>query len=594
MGAGTRAGQNRGMPTTPLARPRWELRDLPAEPVLRLARDRGLPEIVSRLLVARGLEEPAAVDRHLQPDLRALHDPERLPGMEAAAARLVDAVRGGETILVHGDYDVDGVTGTALLVRLFRHLGADVHWHIPNRFTDGYAFGDHSVEKARAVGASVVVSVDNGTSSVETITRLREHGIDTVVTDHHEPPLGDLPPAAAIVNPKLADSAYPFRELCGGAVAFKLAWGVAKRFSGGGRVNDDLRRFLVDAMAYVAIATVCDVVPLVDENRILTRFGLKALAGSEHPGLRALMRVAGLTGPRTTGEDVSFQIGPRLNASGRLGSAETAVALLMCDEPGEAEGLARRLDELNQERKRVEAGVLEAALREAERFDDPARWPVLVLAGQGWHTGVVGIVAARMVDRYARPAIVIGLDGEEGRGSARSVPGVSVLELMHAGKDHMPKYGGHAAAAGMDVAARDVDALREAINAAAREALADGLPEPPVTIDGELAFEEMTPELMRHLDRLEPYGERNEAPVLLSRGLRLASPPRVVGADRSHLILQLRSGAHSLKAMAFKMAARQDELSLGEPLDLVYTPRWNTFRGETNLELVVHDFRRGE
>ena len=582
------------MTTTPLRRTPWELRELPAPPVQRLQRDRGLPEIVSRLLVARGLEEPAAVDRHLQPDLMALHDPERLPGMEAAAERLVEAVHSGETILVHGDYDVDGVTGTALLVRLFRHLGADVHWHIPNRFTDGYAFGPHSVEKARSVGAAVVVSVDNGTSSVETITQLREHGIDTVVTDHHEPPLGDLPPATAIVNPKLHDSAYPFRELCGGAVAFKLAWGVAKRFSGGRRVRDDLRSFLLDAMAYVAIATVCDVVPLVDENRILTRYGLRALSGTEHPGLRALMRVAGLTGPNTTGEDVSFQIGPRLNASGRLGSAETAVALLMCDDPDEAEGLARRLDDLNQERKRVEAGVLEEALREAERYDDPERWPVLVLAGQGWHTGVVGIVAARMVDRFARPAIVIGLDGDAGRGSARSVPGVSVLELMHAGKDHMPKYGGHAAAAGMDIAADAVDDLREAINSAARESLADGLPEAPLTIDGELPFGHMTPELMRHLDRLEPFGERNEAPVLLSRDLRLASPPRIVGADRTHLILQVRSGAHTLKAMAFKKADRVDELALGEPLDLVYTPRWNTFRGQTNLELIVHDFRRGQ
>lgn len=581
------------MPTSPLLRARWELRDLPDAPVRHLARERGLPEIVSRLLVARGLEEPAAVDRHLQPDLMALHDPERLPGMEAAATRLVDAVHAGETILVHGDYDVDGVTGTALLVRLFRHLGADVHWHIPNRFTDGYAFGDHSVEKARAVGASVVVSVDNGTSSVETITRLREHGIDTVVTDHHEPPLGGLPPAAAIVNPKLHDSDYPFRELCGGAVAFKLAWGVAKRFSGGRRVRDDLRAFLLDAMAYVAIATVCDVVPLVDENRILTRYGLQALGATEHPGLRALMRVAGLTGPRTTGEDVSFQIGPRLNASGRLGSAETAVALLMCDEAEEAGALARKLDELNQERKRIEATVLEAALAEAERYEDAARWPVLVLAGQGWHTGVVGIVAARLVDRFARPAIVIGLDGEAGRGSARSVPGVSVLELMHAGRDHMPKYGGHAAAAGMDIDADAVDALREAINTAARESLADGLPEAPLTIDGELPLEQMTPELMRHLDRLEPFGERNEAPVLLSRGLRLASPPRVVGADRTHLILQVRAGANALKGMAFKMAARQGELALGEDLDLVYTPRWNTFRGQTNLELLVHDFRRG-
>jgi single-stranded-DNA-specific exonuclease len=581
------------MPIDALRSPAWSLREVSQERVGQLMQERGLPEIVARILVARGHSDPQAVDRHLRPSLMALHDPALLPGMKAATRRLTDAVKDGETILVHGDYDVDGVTGTALLVRLFQRLGAKVAWHIPNRFTDGYAFGDHSIEKARAVEAAVVVSVDNGTSSFETITRLRELGIDTVVTDHHEPPRGELPPATAIVNPKLKDSAYPFRELCGGAVAFKLAWGICQELSGGGKVRDDLREFLMDAMAYVAIATVCDVVPLVDENRILARFGLLALESSDYPGFAALLHVAGIAGRRLQGDDVGYQIGPRLNASGRLGTAETAVSLLMCDDPQNATGLANELDRLNGERKRIEAELLEHALSEAERFTDPERYPVMVVAGQGWHTGVIGIIAARLVDRFARPAIVIGLDGPSGRGSARSVPGVSVLELMHAGAEFMPKYGGHAAAAGMDIAADDVDPLREAICTYARELLADGLPDIPTTIDGELDFEQVTPELMKHIDRMEPFGEHNEAPVLLSRDMRLASPPRVVGADRTHLILQLRKGERVLKGMAFKMAAREGELSMGAPLDVVYTPRWNTFRGQTNLELLVHDFRAG-
>jgi single-stranded-DNA-specific exonuclease len=578
--------------TTPLkSSPPWQLRELEPDSVACLRRERGLPEVVARMLVARGFTEPEEVDKHLQPSLMALHDPRKLPGMAAATRRLADAVRNGETILIHGDYDVDGVTGTSLLVRLFKKLGTEVAWHIPNRFTDGYAFGEHSVRKAQEVGATVVVSVDNGTSSVETIGELKQLGIDTVVTDHHEPPRGDLPVAVAIVNPKLADSEYPFRELCGGAVAFKLAWGICQEFSGGGKVRDDLREFLMDAMAYVAIATVCDVVPLVDENRILTRYGLQALEATKHPGLSALLRIAGISGRRLQGDDVGFQIGPRLNASGRLGTAETAVALLMCDDPDEAGNLARALDDLNKERKRIEGELIEEANREAERFDDATRYPVLVVAGQGWHSGVIGIVAARLVDRFARPAIVIGLDGERGRGSARSVPGVSVLELMHHGAEFMPKYGGHAAAAGLDIEADKVDLLREAINAGAREDLSNGLPDIPLTIDGELAFEDMNVELMRHLDRMEPYGERNEAPVFLSRDLRLATPPRVVGADRTHMILNVRRGERALKAMAFKMAFREPELKMGAPIDLVFSPRWNTFRGETNLEILVHDFR---
>lgn len=571
--------------------PPWLIRELDPEPVARLVRERGLPEIISRMLVARSFVEPDAVDRHLQPSLMALHDPRQLPGMPAACERLVRALREKETILVHGDYDVDGVTGTSLLVRLFKKLGAQVAWHIPNRFTDGYAFGEHSVRRAQEVGAKVVVSVDNGTSSVETIGELKALGIDTVVTDHHEPPRGDLPEAVAIVNPKLHDSQYPFRELCGGAVAFKLAWGICQEFSGGGKVRDDLRDFLVDAMAYVAIATVCDVVPLIDENRILTRFGLQALENTKHPGLSALLKVAGIAGRRLQGDDVGFQVGPRLNASGRLGTAETAVALLMCDDEGEADPLAKKLDELNQERKRIESELLVQALEEAERFADAERYPVLVVAGQGWHAGVIGIVAARLVDRYSRPAIVIGLDGDHGRGSARSVPGVSVLELMHGGSDFMPKYGGHAAAAGLDIAAKDVEALREAINVKARETLKDGLPRIPITIDGELPFEEMSQELMHHVDRLEPFGELNEAPIFLSRDVRLANPPRIVGADRTHMILNLRRGERTLKAMAFKMADREAELRMGAPIDVVFSPRWNTFRGQTNLEIQVHDFR---
>ncbi len=579
------------MTTGLTTRPPWAVRDLDLAPVQDLMRKRGLPEIVSRVLVARGFTDPLHVDKHLQPSLMALNDPAQLPDMAKATQRLVQAVRDKEMSLIHGDYDVDGVTGTSLLVRLFQLLGAKIAWHIPNRFTDGYAFGAHSIAKAQAVGAKIVVSVDNGTSSRETITELLELGIETIVTDHHEPPLGELPPATAIVNPKLPTSEYPFRELCGGAVAFKLAWGICQELSGGGKVRDELRDFLMDAMGYVAIATVCDVVPLVDENRILARYGLRALEATKHPGLSALLKVAGLTGRRLGGDDVGFQIGPRLNASGRLGTAQTAVDLLMCNDPERATELANELDALNIERKRIETELMGEAIEQAERFADSERYPVMVVAGQAWHQGVIGILAARLVDRYARPAIVIGLDGEMGRGSARTVEGVSILELMHAGKQYLPKYGGHAQAAGMDVAAKDVDALREALCAAARETLKDGIPVIPLSIDGELDFGSMTEDLMRHLDRLEPFGEQNEAPVFVSRDLRLAQPPRIVGADRTHMILQLRRGNQVLKGMAFKMASREGELQMGKPLDVVFSPRWNTFRGETNLEVLIHDFR---
>jgi len=576
----------------PTAARRWILRRPERAAIERLARATGTDEVLAALLLNRGWDEPEAARAHLAPDLKRLHDPALLPGMELATERLARAIAGGEPILVHGDYDVDGVTGTALLVRLLRHLGARADWHIPNRFTDGYSFGEHSLRRAAEVGARVVISVDNGTSALETIEALRRRGVDTIVTDHHEPPRGPLPSAIAILNPKLPGSPYPFRELCGGAVAFKLAWGVCQRLSQGERVRPDLRELLVDAMAYVAIATVCDVVPLVGENRILARFGLRALERARPGGLRALLEVASLAGRPLCAEDVGYQIGPRINASGRLDSAARAVEVLLADDLEEARGLARALDELNRERKEIERALVAAALAEAERFADEERWPVTVVAGQGWHQGVIGIAAARLVDALRRPAIVIGLDGARGRGSARSVQGFDVLEAMHAAAPHFARYGGHAQAAGCEVASDAVDAVREAVCGRARELAAErGGEEPGLEIDLELELSAVTPALMAALERLEPFGERNEKPVFVTRDLRLAEPARAVGRDRSHLLLHLRRGERVIKALAFGAASRAGELAAGAGIDVVHTPRWNHFRGERSLELSVADFR---
>jgi len=556
----------------------------------RIVRRHGVPEVVAALLVARG-QQPEDAERFLDAGMLSLHDPFLLPGMETATERLLKAAREGEKILIHGDYDVDGVTGTTMLTRLLRLIGAEVEWHIPHRLTDGYSFGEHSLEAARRCGARVIVSVDNGTSAHETIAQFAAEGIDVIVTDHHEPPKGPLPEAIAIVNPKVGPNEYPFRELCGAGVAFKLAWGVCQRLSGGQRVRDEHRRFLLEATAFVAIATVCDVVPLVDENRILARRGLRALERTENPGLRALLDVCGIGRQTLVAEDVGFKVGPRINAAGRIAGARIAVDVLLAATPERARELAVQLDELNTERKRIEADVLAEALRCAEPLRDVEHHPILVVAGQGWHQGVVGIVAARLAERFARPALVIGLDGETGRGSARSVPDFSVLEVLHGGAAHMLRYGGHAQAAGCEVRADAVDDLREALCERARELLGDGgFPEARTLVDYELPLGQMTPELMRHIDRLEPFGERNEKPVLLSSSLRLAEEPRVVGATGAHLMFRVRSGETCLKAVAFGMGSRRGELRMGADLRLVYTPRWNTFRGETKLELHVVDF----
>ena len=588
----TDSSKDRGSSASPLTSAggsaAWRVAAPDPEAVRRIVRSERVPELVAHVAINRGHATPAEVGKLLSPSLHDLGDPAGLPDMERAAARLQRAAETGETVLIHGDYDVDGVSGTVLLVRLARLLGANVHWHIPHRTQDGYSFGDHSVAKTEEVGATLVISVDNGTSAVEPIGVLADQGVDVIVTDHHEPPTGDLPRAFALVNPKLPSSQYPFRELCGSAVAFKLAWATCQRISGGERVRPDLRAFLLEALGYVAIATVCDVVPLVGENRVLAHFGLRALVESSTPGMRALLDRVGLAGRAITAEDVGFQIGPRINASGRMDSAARAVeAMLSLDAPS-GRAHAETLERLNETRREVERDVLAEALEQAEKHADD---PVLVVGDRGWHPGVVGIVASRLVDRFDRPALVIGIDeGGTGRGSARSVPGVSVLDLMGAGAAHMRRFGGHAMAAGCEIAGEDLGALRDAIVSGAQSGSHHEDRPRVLEIDARVDLEGLDEALMNQLMRLEPCGEQNPKPVFLSEGVGLDDMPRIIGKDRTHLLLQLRSGRSVFKALAFGMATREPELRMGRTLDVVYTPRFNHFRGKVTLELLVADF----
>ncbi|MFT5731852.1 MAG: single-stranded-DNA-specific exonuclease [Planctomycetota bacterium] len=569
----------------------WNLHLPDPETVLRIARSERIPEVLAQLAINRGHADAGAVQALLAPTLHGLNDPASLPDMAIAAERLERAAAGGETILIHGDYDVDGVSGTVLLVRFLRHLGAKVEWHIPHRTRDGYSFGDHSVVKAREVGASLVISVDNGTSANEPIATLVAEGVDVIVTDHHEPPAGELPPALALVNPKLPHSKYPFRELCGSAVAFKLAWAVCQRMSGEERVRPDLRKFLLEALGYVAIATICDVVPLIGENRILAHFGLRALAESPSAGMRALLERTDLTGRALTAEDVGFQIGPRINASGRMDSAARAVETLLSDDPVAGRQHAETLEKLNDERRAVERGVVQEALEEAKRFEDSDRYPVMVLSGQGWHPGVVGIVASRIVDRFHRPTLIIGVDENGiGRGSARSIPGVSVLDIMRGGSEIFTRFGGHEMAAGCEIQGSRIDELREAMVTRAHETPRKQR-KTPIDIDAVIDLESFDESLMSQLLRLEPCGQDNPGPVLMARDVRLEEPARIIGADRTHMMLQIRSGRSVFKAMAFGMASREPELKMSQPLEIVFKPRLNHWRGRVELQLVLEDFR---
>jgi single-stranded-DNA-specific exonuclease len=564
-----------------------------AEALADLGRRLGLPPPVARLLWQRGLTDEARARHFLEPRIDHLRPPAGLPDIDKAARRLVDAVNAGERIAICGDYDVDGMTGTALLVRFFRLLRADVTWAIPDREQDGYGLAPGMVERLAASGARVAITVDNGIAAHAALERARELGLDIVVTDHHLPG-PTLPPAVALVNPHLDPDGPPeHRWLCGCALAFKLAWAVADRSRArlGAEGTKQFKVFLRDALALVALATLADQVPLRGENRVLVAGGLTSLRGTTHAGLVALRDVAHLGSAAITTEDVAFKIAPRLNAAGRLSRPELVIELLTCEDAVEARRLARALDDANQERRTIEAAVLDQALAEAEA-EIAARDPcALVLAGDAWHIGVVGIVAARLVDRFHRPALVIGMMGDRGRGSGRTPEGIDLHAALTACGETMERFGGHAAAAGMEVARERLGDLKAGFEAAVDAQRRAGAIVAPLTLDATCAADDWCLASVEALRRLEPFGQENPEPVFLLEGAHVAGTPRLLGQPAHHLSFTIRQQSGALRVLGWRRHDLFALASSGQPLDLAVTPVVNVFRGRASAELRLVDAR---
>jgi len=439
---------------------RWVLRDCDEGRRDALVDALDVSPIVARMLVLRGVGTVDEARQFLRPELSSLHEPALLPDMDKAVARIRQAVADGEKVLIYGDYDADGVTAMALLQRFFRLLGAEPRLYIPHRVDEGYGLHREAVEAAAADGVTLIITVDCGVSAVEEVERASELGVDVVVTDHHEPGRR-VPRACAVVNPKLTGCLYPYRELAGVGVAFKLAWALAQSYSQGTRVTEEFRQFLLDAMGLVALGTVADVVPLTGENRVLATYGLHALRHSTSPGIMALVRQAGATGRALKPRDVSFRLGPRLNAAGRLGAADVCVELLTSDDLERAAAIARELEDTNKERRRIQSEILGEALERLAALDGLDERRSIVLADPDWHAGVLGIVASRIAEDYHRPTLLLSIDGEVARGSARSVPGVNLFEAIEACEEVLLAYGGHSGAAGVKLELAALDAFCE-------------------------------------------------------------------------------------------------------------------------------------
>ncbi len=540
-----------------------------------------LPKPLAALLAQRGCKTAAEAGLFMNPALSTLSDPFELPDMDKAAARIRRALAAGEKITVFGDYDVDGVCSTVLLVRVLRELGGNVSAYIPSRFDDGYGLSSDALAACLAEHKpSLIVTVDCGTNSVEAVEKARAGGVDVVITDHHEPD-AQLAHAVAVVNPKLTPG-HPGRILAGAGVAFKLCHALIK----GGRdsgcavsASIDLKKYL----DFVAVATVTDMVPLLGENRVLVRGGLLALENSCWAGWNALKKLAGMTGKVETWH-AGFALGPRINAAGRVGRPDAALELLLTDLPARADELAQLLDSANRERQAIEKDIVRDAIEEIDSYFDETKNFGLVIAREGWHTGVIGIVASRLTSRYGRPVAVIGMDGERGRGSCRSIDAFNILDGLNVCSGLLKQFGGHAMAAGLDIEERNLEAFKIRFNEAAIAQLQSADLRPVLEIDRAVTLDETDEALMDGLKRTGPFGQDNPEPVWAVCGVK-AIDSRIL--KEKHLKLTLSDGKTQREAIGFNLA---EKLPAGL-IDIAFTLQENVWNGRTTLQLNIRDLR---
>jgi len=566
-------------------RKKWIVKTPPAPPRLAAGEPVCHP-VVAAILAGRGYAEPSEIRRFLAPALGDMLDPAAMKGMKEAVERLLAARAAGERICVYGDYDVDGITTTSLMVSFLRGTGFSCSYFIPNRFEDGYGLNREALERIIGDGAGLIVSVDCGITAVEEARFCRERGVDLIIVDHHAPK-STLPEVSAILNPLQPGCGYAFKSLAGVGVAFNLLVALRAALRDRGTLDTaslpDLRRWL----DLVALGTIADVVPLLDQNRLYVTHGLRLLSDSARPGIQALKRVAGVSGAVGCGQ-VGFRLAPRLNAAGRMESAVPGVDLLLSDDHDRSSAIAEALDAANGERQALERTILEEAIGMVERAGDYPGRRSIVLASRSWHQGVVGIVASRLVERFHRPTILIAVDETGvGRGSGRGIPGFHLLDALTNCSPFLDRFGGHRHAAGIGLSADRIDDFSAAFENEARRRLDESDLLPRLEIDAEVAPEEVTPELARELKRLGPFGMGNPEPLLMTRAMRVVEQ-RVVGMG--HLRLKLSGNGRVFNAIAFRMAARDFPAAV----DVAFVPEINEWNGSSGLQLRVRDLRPSE
>ncbi len=565
--------------------PSWKRRTAASDTYEKIAAECGLLPLTAKLLVNRGVTESQQVRTFLNPQLSTLIHPGEMHALDQATDRILTAINSGETIMIHGDYDADGVTSTALLYRFFRQLGVQPEVYIPNRLEENHGISARAIEMANRHGVRLVITCDCGISSAAEIAQLKQLGIDTVVTDHHLVPDAGPPPDAIVVNPTQQACDFGDENMSGVGMSFYLAIalrrGLRKRgFFKGSTVEPNLRSYL----DLVALGTIADVAPLLGQNRIFVRLGLEQLERTDKLGLRVLLNLCLPADRRLTAEDIAFYIAPKLNAAGRLGRAKDAFALLVEQDPIQAAVLARKLINDNQERKKIEERVLAEAMAQAERLRREGQLDALVLYEPHWHLGVLGIVANRLVERYQLPAILLARQGDRLRGSGRSLAGIDLVSLLKRCQQHLVAFGGHRLAAGVTLLEEKLDAFRKDFVAALQEV--ELKLEPAVYIDDVAELGAMTPRLVDELEQFKPFGEGNPEPLFACCGLK-AKNVRTMGEKRNHvrMVLQDEQGA-TVTAVGFRLARHIKQFN--QPFSALLTPEYNIWRGRKTLQARIH------
>lgn len=574
---------------------RWTSSSPDPAQVEKLRAEARVSPILARLLALRGVKVEDAA-HFLAPSLDQLHSPYLMRGMTMAVERLSAAIANKEGILIYGDYDVDGTTAVVILKTAIELCGGTADFHVPHRIKEGYGIKDDVIERAAAAGIRVVISVDTGIRAFQAAETARRVGIDLIVTDHHLPEAHEgVPNALAVLNPNQQGCEYPCKELCGAGVAFKIAQALFAKFKDAA----DQTRLIPSFLKMVAIATIADAVPLVGENRIIARLGLEGLRRPVNGGLKALFEVAGLSGDRTLAAgDVGFRLGPRINAAGRMDVARDVIELFTCKDPARCKEIAEKLNQLNLDRQQEEARIVAEIEAQLAAEPDLTGKFCMVFDGDGWHRGVVGIVASRVVERTGRPALVIAKDGEEAHGSGRSITAFHLLEALESCHDLFTRFGGHAHAVGFALPSKDVAALKQRLNVYAQTRLKPDDLIPQLQIDAEIPLSSVTPELLESLGRLEPFGQGNPEPVFSSHGVNLLLPPRIIKDKHIKLRVNQRlpdqKPSFTYEAVGWRMAERlqTEALQSGDCLDLVFTVGMNFHPDFGGLELTLEDYRK--